>query len=82
MVSTNEMTNTNSVTNTKTYTKTTKHQKDNQALPVGDANFEEVSAAGDGVNRVNIQAGNLDNDCSSGRQKKIVIFLRHVSPYI
>ena len=69
MVSTNEMTNTNTVTNTKAYTKTTKYHKDNQALPVGDANFEEVSAAGDGVNRVNIQAGNLDNDCSSGRQK-------------
>ena len=69
MVSTNEMTNTNTVTNTKTYAKTTKHQKDNQALPVGDANFEEVSAAGDGVNRVNIQAGNLDNGSSSGMRQ-------------
>ena len=50
------MTNTNTVTNTETkqYTKTPKYHKDNQALPVGDANFEEVSAAGDRVNRVNI----------------------------
>ena len=30
-----------------------------RCLPIGQANFEEMSAAGDGVDRVNIQTSNL-----------------------